>query len=190
MNLKDIFFIGNNIIYLNEPYKIEFIDFIKPGKGHEFIRTKIRNWITNKLITKTFKFFSNIKKANIYIDKYLYIYNLKNYWYFLNKCNYHQISLSKKIVNKYISLIFINNFYKIVFWNNNPINIILPKYVILKVIKIYFDKKDYSFSNIKYVKLVTGLKIKVPNFINIGDIIKIDTKYFSYKSRVNNFNYI
>ncbi len=190
MNLKEIFFIGNNIIYSNEPYKIEFVDFIKPGKGHKFIRTKIRNWITNKLIIKTFKFFNNIKKANIYIEKYLYIYNFKDNWYFLNKYNYNQIFLSKKIVEKYVFLIYINNFYKIVFWNNYPINILLPKYVILKVIEIDINKKNNFSSNIKYVKLITGFKIKVPNFINVGDFIKVNTKYFSYQSRVNNLNNI
>ncbi len=190
MNLKNIFFIGNNIIYLNEPYKIEFIDFIKPGKGHKFIRTKIRNWITDKLITKTFKFFNNIRKANIYIDEYIYIYNFKNNWYFLNKYNYNQIFLSKDIIKKYIFLIYDNNFYKIVFWNNNPIKIILPKYIVLKVIGVDINKKNSSIFNVKYVKLITGIKIKVPNFINIGDFIKIDTKSFTYKSRINNFNNI
>ncbi len=184
MNLKDIFFIGNNIIYLNEPHKIKFIDFIKPGKGHKFIRTKMRNWITNKLIIKTFKFINNIKKADIYIDNYIYIYNFKDNWYFLNQHNYNEIFLNKNLIKEYIFLICRNNFYKIVFWNNKPIKIIVPKYVILKVIKIVSNRKDTFISNFKYVKLITGIKIKVPSFINIGDYIKINSKYFTYKSRV------
>ncbi len=184
MNPKDIFFIGNNIIYLNEPYKIEFVDFIKPGKGHKFIRTKIRNWITNKLIIKTFKFFSKIKKADIYIDNYIYIYNYKNNWYFLNKYNFNQIFLSKNLIKKYIYLIYKNNVYNIVFWNKNPIRVIFPKYINLKVVKVYDNKKCNSISNFRYVKLITGIKIKVPNFINVGNLIKIDSKFFIYKSRV------
>ncbi len=184
MNIKNIFFIGSNIIYLNEPYKIEFIDFIKPGKGHKFIRTKMRNWITNKLIIKTFKFINYIKKADIYIDDFFYIYNFKNNWYFLNKYNCIEIFLHKKIIEKYIFLIYKNNFYKIVFWNKKPIRILIPKYIILKVIDMENLKINSSVSNFKYVKLITGKKIKVPNFINIGDYIKINTKYFTYKSRI------
>ncbi len=184
MNLKDIFFIGGNIVYLNEPYNIKFIDFIKPGKGHKFIRTKIKNWITNKLITKTFKFINNIKKANIYVDDYIYIYSFKNNWYFLNKYNYSEIFLNKNLIEKYIFFIYKKNFYKIIFWNGKPINIIIPDYITLKVIDIDNYKNNVSISNFKYVKLITGIKIKVPNFINVGDYIKINSKYFTYKSRV------
>ncbi len=184
MNIKDIFFIGSNIIYLNEPYKIEFIDFIKPGKGHEFIRTKIRNWITNKLIIKTFKFINNIKKANIYIDDFYYVYNLKNNWYFINKYNYNEVFLHKKIIKDYVFLIYKNNYYRIVFWDKIPIKILLPKYIILKVIEINTNYNNNFVSNFKYAKLITGIKIKVPNFINIGDSVKINSRFFTYKSRV------
>ncbi len=184
MNVKDIFFIGSNIIYLKEPYKIEFIEFIKPGKGHKFIRTKIRNWINNKLITKTFKFFSKIRKADIRIDDYIYIYNYKNNWYFLNKYNYSQIWLPENLIKDYILWIYKDNIYNIVFWNKKPIRIILPENITLKVIEVDINKNNNSLSNLKYVKLITGIKIKVPNFINVGDIIKINSKFYSYKSRI------
>ncbi len=182
INIKSIFFLGNNIIYLNEPYKIEFLDFINPGKGNSFIRTKIRNLINNKLIDKNFKSFNNIKKANIFIDKYVYIYEFKNNWFFINNNNYNEIILNKNIILKYKYWIYVNNIYDIIFWNKIPISINIPKYIYIKVIYITNNKeKKRSKNNIAI--LSTGLKIKVPNFINCGDLIKINTKYRFYISR-------
>ncbi len=180
INIKNVFFLGNNIIYLNKPYKIEFLSFIKPGKGNSFIKTKLRNLINNKLINKNFKLFNNIKKANIFIDNYNYIYKLKDNWFFINKNNYNQIFLNKKRILRYIDFIYINNTYNIIFWNNKPIKIIIPKYIYIKV-KNILNKKD---KNNKIVILNNNLKIKIPKFINYGDLIKINTKLKCYVSRL------
>ncbi len=179
VNIKNIFFLGSNIVYLNEPYKIEFLSFIKPGKGNSFIRTKIRNLISNRLIKKNFKLFNNIKKANIFIDKYNFIYKFKNNWYFININNYKQIILDEKIILKYKYWIYINNIYNIIFWNNLPIDINIPKYVNIKV--NYILNKKNKKNNIAILN--TGLKLKIPQFINCGDLIKINTKLKCYISR-------
>ncbi len=179
INIKSIFFLGSNIIYLNEPHRIEFLSFIKPGKGGSFIRTKIRNLINNKLFTKNFKLFNNIKKANIFIDSYSYIYKFKNNWFFINNNDYRQIFLGENIILKYKNWIYFNNTYDIVFWNNKPIDINIPKYVNIKVNYI-LNKKDKKN---KIAILNTGLKLKIPQFINCGDLIKINTKLKCYISR-------
>ncbi len=178
-NIKNIFFLGSKIIYLNEPHKIEFLSFIKPGKGSSFIRTKIRNLINNKLFNKNFKLFNNIKKANIFIDSYNYIYEFKNNWFFINNNNHKQIILNKNIILKYKNWIYFNNIYDIVFWNNKPIDINIPKYINIKV--NYILNKKNKKNNIAVLN--TGLKLKIPQFINCGDLIKINTKLKCYISR-------
>ncbi len=186
MNIKEIFFIGNNIMYLNEPYKIKFIDFINPGKGRSFIRTKILNLINNKLIKKNFKFTDNIKNADIFIDDYIYLYNNNKIWCFINNLNYNQIFLDKKLLFINKKWICKNNIYKIMFWNNKPIKIILPKYILIKVINDNICIKNMSFkNNFKYVKLSTGVNIKVPIFVNKGDLLKVNPKFKIYISRFN-----
>ncbi len=187
INIKNIFFIGNNILYLNEPYKIEFVEFIKPGKGKSFIRTKIRNLLNNKLIDKNFKFINNIKNAFVYKYNYLYLYNDNKIWCFINKEIYNIIFLNKKIISSCIKWICKNNIYKIIFWNNNPIKIILPKFIIIKVIdESNFIKKSSSKNNLKNVTLHNGINLKVPFFINKGDFIKVDPRLGIYISRLNN----
>ncbi len=183
-NIKNIFYIGNKIIYSNEPYIIEFVDFIHPGKGRSFIRTKIKNLINDKLINKNFKYNNNIKKANIYIDNYNYLYNYKDIWYFININNLSQININNNIIIKNKSFICINNIYKIIFWNNKPIKIIIPKYINIKVIKTSFILNRNNNTNNKIAYLSTGLIIKVPLFINKGNLIKINTVLNSYILRI------
>ncbi len=179
MKIKNIFFINNKIIYFNKPYNIEYVDFIKPGKGQPFIRTKIRNLITQKLIEKTFKYNENIKKANIFKYKYIYIYNDKKTWFFLNKKNFKQILIEYNSIKKNKYWLQEGDEYNIIFWNKKPINIDIPIFIYRKV-------KSTSLllsNNIKIALLNKNLKIKVPFFIKKGDFIKIDTRYKSYICR-------
>ncbi len=185
-NIKNNLSLGNKIIYLNEPYNIEFIEFIKPGKCKPFIRIRMKNLINFKTIYKTFKNFTNIKIANIYIYKYKYINNINNNFYFLNIENNKKIILNKKNINSKVKWLCNSNLYNIIFWNNNIINVIIPK--ILKIKVIYTDKlyknNNSFFNNNKLAKLENGIKIKVPLFIKSGDYIKINTELESYISRI------
>ncbi len=169
VNIKNYLVIGNKINYLNEPYLIEFVEFIKPGKCKPFVRLKIRNLINLKLIDKTFKYLNNIKVANILNYKCNYIYKFRENFYFLNK-NFDQIIINKNIINKNEDLLHINNKYNIIFWNNKPINLIVPRILIVKVCSIILNKDN----KLNLAKLYNNLIIKVPYFIKKGDLIKIN----------------
>ncbi len=169
VNIKNNLFIGNKIIYLNEPYLIEFVEFIKPGKCKPFVRLKIRNLINFKLIDKTFKFLNNIKIANIFYYKYNFIYKTKENFYFINK-NFKQIVIDKKIISNNKYFLHNNNKYNIIFWNNKPINVIIPNIINVKVYSIISNKNN----KLNLVKLYNNLIIKVPYFIKKNDWIKIN----------------
>ncbi len=185
-NIRNNLSLGDKIIYLNEPYNIEYIEFIKPGKCKPYIRIKIKNLINFKLIYKTFKTLNNIKMANVYIYKYKYIFNKNDNFIFLNTNNNKEIILNKKKVINNIKWLCKNNFYDIIFWNNNPINFITPKILNIKVIytdKFYKDNNNI-FNNNKFAKLENNIKLKVPLFIKSGDILKVNTKLQCYVSRI------
>ncbi len=183
VNIKNNLFVGNKIIYLNEPYNIEFVDFIKPGKGKPFVRIKIRNLINLKLIDKTFKFLKNIKIANIYNYNCNYIYFNNKSLYFLNLINLEQVVLTKDLIGNKIIWLYKNNIYNIIFWNNIPINLIIPKIIKIKVIFTDFIINKNTNKKYKLAKLINGVYIKVPFFINIGDLIKVNTYKKLYISR-------
>ncbi len=175
---------GINLLYLNNLYNVEFVDFIKPGKGHPFIRVKLRNLFNKKLIEKVFKNTNSLKKVDIKSFYYIYLYNNEMFWFFLNKSTLEQICLKKKIIKNSIKWFQEGYIYKILFWKRLPINVIIPNFVYISVVNDFFSLKGNTIKNSsKKVLLSTGFYIKVPFFIKSGDIIKIDTRNNLYVSR-------
>ncbi|CAL4041891.1 Elongation factor P [Buchnera aphidicola (Takecallis arundicolens)] len=179
---------GLKVLLNNEPYLIESVNFVKPGKGQAFSRVKLRNLLNNQLLEKTFRSTDSLVHADILDIKYIYIYYDNYFWNFMHRKNFDQLSLDKTIIqNKYKWLIEQHE-YVITFWNKNPILIEISKFVNLKVIADISGKQLNSVminKKCKLYKLQTGLIIQLPFFIQIGDIVKINTRTQEYHSRIN-----
>ncbi|CAL4317784.1 elongation factor P [Buchnera aphidicola] len=187
MNFYNVnyFKLGLKILYENFPYIIESVNFVKPGKGQSFARVKLRNLINNKLIEKTFKSTEKLKKANILNFSAKYLYNDTKFWYFLNTKNFEEFYVEKKIIKNNIYWLINQGKCSITLWNSKVISVIPENFVILKVISSDLNtKKDSINKNLKLVKLSTGVSIKVPYFIKIGDFIKVDTRTCKYICRI------
>ncbi|WP_343189474.1 elongation factor P [Buchnera aphidicola] len=184
MSFVNNFKCGRKIILNFEPYNIEFSEFINPGKGKAFVRLKLRRLLTGTLINKTFKASEHLKSADIIKKKFIYLYNDNKMWIFMDDENFNQIYIKKSIIGNNYKWLIPQDICEILLWNNNPINIILKNFVKLKVIKTENVIKGDSVSSFsKFATLSTGVIIKVPLFIKIGDIIKIDTRSETYISR-------
>ncbi|QJC34863.1 elongation factor P [Enterobacteriaceae endosymbiont of Donacia piscatrix] len=178
------FKIGMKFIFLNQPYIIENSEFVKPGKGQSFVRIKMRNLITEKLIDKTFKSTYNLNNADILEKKLKYLYNEKNnFYYFMYKSNFEQIMISNKVIKNKKKWLIPQYDYIITFWNQLPIFLTLPNFIKLKVINTDFVLKGDAIINNKQATISNGELIKVPSFIKIGDLIKIDIRRKKYVSR-------
>lgn len=176
---------GTKIILNKAPYIIEYSEFIKPGKGQSFVRTKLRCLLNGQLIEKTFKFTDNLEIANVIDIEVVYLYTDNSFWYFMNTNSYEHIIVEKSVILNNIKWIFKEEKYKITLWDNKPILIIPPKFIILEVIETIIEYKgDNINSYSKPAKLSNNMIIKVPNFIKIGDIIKINTSLNEYVSRI------
>ncbi|HIH2762182.1 MAG TPA: elongation factor P [Candidatus Azoamicus sp. MARI] len=184
MKSKDLI-TGNKIEINFEPYLILDSTFMNPGRGQAFHKLKLKNMLTNSIITKTTKIGEKLKEANIdsKILKYLYKNDDILYFYDEKTFDYYEINLEKvKNSEKWIKE-GLN--YEITFWNNNPIDIKHPKFIELKIISAdVYDKKSCASKTSKNAILETGLTIKVPVFIKENDIIKIDTEKEEYISRI------
>ncbi|QCI25830.1 elongation factor P [Buchnera aphidicola] len=179
---------GLKVLFENQPYIIENVTFVKPGKGQVFSRVKLRNLLTNQLLDKTFRSTDSIPSADVLDIQYLYIYYDRENWYFMHPVSFEQLSLNKSIIRDKNNWLIEQKKYLITFWNSRPISIEIGKFVNLRVIAHIIDKRsNFVMNSTKFqlFKLQSGLILKLPSFIHVGDIVKIDTKTGEYHSRIN-----
>ena len=176
---------GLKILLEKEPYVIVEFQHIKPGKGNQFTRTKLKNLITNQNIEKTIKSGEKFSIPDVeYVDM-TFLYKDDTGYHFMNNQNYEQICLPPEIVNLASRFMTDNMEVKICLFNNQAIGIELPKTVELKVSHTEPGFKGNTVSNTtKPATLQTGHMVQVPLHINEGDILKIDTRFGEYKERV------
>ncbi|MGP1954314.1 MAG: elongation factor P [Arsenophonus sp. NC-QC1-MAG3] len=176
---------GLKIILYGEPYEILESEFIKPGKGQAFARVRIRNLISNKLLEKTFKSTDYIENADVIDLNLTYLYNDGKFWHFMNNKTFEQITADEKAVSNNAKWLINQTDCIVTLWNGQPISIALPNFVELAV--VYTDpglKGSSAVSGLKAATLSTGSVIKVPLFIQIGEVIKVDTRSGEYVSRI------
>ncbi|XRX43121.1 MAG: elongation factor P [Buchnera aphidicola (Tetraneura sorini)] len=186
-SINSNFKIGLKVIFEGEPYLIESSEFIKPGKGQAFIRVKLRRLLTGQLLDKTFKVTdsSSLELADIVDIDLIYLYNDGYFWYFMNKKNFDQFLVEKKILQNTLKWLIEQNSYLVTLWNNKIISVVPNNFIKLKIVETEQLKKGDIFgSSEKIAVLENGIKIKVPLFISIGDLVKVDTRNSKYVSRI------
>lgn len=179
------FYCDLKIIWNQEPYCIESSEFVKPGKGQSFVRVKMRRLLTGQLIDKTFKTTDTAEQADILEINLIYLYNDQIFWYFMNNNTFEQIAADKKAVGNTVKWLSNNVDYTVTLWNEKPIAVTPPNYMELTI--TYTDpplKGDSIGAGNKLATLNTGAIIKVPLFVQEGDIVKINTRSSEYVSRV------
>ena len=178
---------GITIEYEGEIYQI--IDFlhVKPGKGAAFVRTKIRNIITGSVFEKTFRPTEKMPRAHIERRDMQYLYNDGNICHFMDVENYEQVGVNVAQVGDSLTYVKENEMVKILSHNSNVFAIEPPISVELAVTETEpgFAGNTAHGAN-KQATLETGAIVNVPLFVNIGDIIKIDTRTGEYSGRVQN----
>lgn len=164
---------------------VEF-QHVKPGKGPAFVRTKLRNIETGKVIDNTFSAGHKIETVRIETREYQYLYPEGNGFHFMNNETFEQVLIDGKMIEN-------PQFLKegdtciIVFHaeEETPLTVELPNYIDTEV--IYTEpgiKGDTATNTMKPAKIATGAEIRVPLFIEIGDKIKVDTRTGVYSERL------
>lgn len=178
---------GLCIEYNNALYTIVQFQHVKPGKGPAFVRTKLKNLTTGKVIDNTFNSGVKINIARIERRQYQFLYKDDMGYNLMNLENYEQIPLQEDLLNT-PELMKDGQELDVVFHadTETPLYSELPPFVVLEV--TYTEPglrgDTTSSSSSKPATLETGAKIQVPLFINTGDKIKIDTRNSSYSERV------
>lgn len=162
---------------------IEF-QHVKPGKGAAFVRTKLKNIITGATVERTFNTSDKMSKAHIERRDMQYLYNDGDLFYFMDLENYEQIPLSSDKLGNVLQFVKENMTVKVLSHKSNVFGIEPPTFVELEVIETDPGfKGDTATGATKPAKVETGAVIKVPLFVNQGDMIRIDTRTGEYMER-------
>ena len=163
---------------------IEFLH-VKPGKGAAFVRTKLKNIVTGATIEKTFNPTDKMPKAHIERKDMQYLYNDGSLYYFMDLENYEQIPLGNDIIGDSFKFIKENEIVKLLSHKGNVFGVEPPNFVELEVIETEPGfKGDTATGATKPATVETGAIIKVPLFVDKGDVIRIDTRTGEYMERV------
>lgn len=162
------------------------VDFqhVKPGKGAAFVRTKIKNIITGAVVERSFNPTDKMPKAIIETKVMQYLYNDGDLFYFMDNETFEQLALPKEQVEDSIPFMKENTEATIRFYKGAPFSVEAPTFVDLEVTHTEPGFKGDTASNTtKPATVETGLTLNVPLFVEIGDVLRIDTRTGEYMSR-------
>lgn len=175
---------GLKIMLDNDPCSIIENEFVKPGKGQAFSRVKIRNLKTGRVIERTFKSGEKVEAADVTDVDMQYLYNDGESWHFMDPESYEQVAADEAAVSDARLWIREQDECIVTLWNGNPISVTPPNHAILTVSETDPGVRgDTASGATKPATLESGAVVQVPLFIDIGDVLKVDTRSGEYISR-------
>ena len=177
----------NGITFDMDGAVFQIIEFqhVKPGKGSAFVRTKIRNVITGSVTERTFNPTDKFPEAFIERKDMQYMYNDGELYYFMDMESFEQVPLDKGKLSENFQFVKENEIVRINSYKGNVFGVEPPNFVELKVTHSEpAVRGDTATNSLKPATLETGVTVKVPMFIEEGDVLKIDTRTGEYLERV------
>jgi elongation factor P len=176
---------GMKILLDGDPYAIIENEFVKPGKGQAFNRVKIRNLKTGRVVERTFKSGDTAEAADVVDQDMQYLYNDGQFWHFMVPDTYEQLAASAEAVADARPWLKEQDSCIVTLWNGVPLYVAAPNHVELKIVETDPGiRGDTATGGQKPAKLETGAVVRVPLFINEGEVIRVDTRTGTYISRV------
>jgi elongation factor P len=176
---------GLKILVDGDPYEIVEFQHVKPGKGSAFVRTRIRNLISGRVLEPTFKSGDKVGRPDMEEKEMQYLYKEGDHFVFMDLKSYEQTHIDEKGLGEAKKFLKENMNAHVLFWNGRAITVELPNAVELRVVKCDPGVRGDTVSGaMKPATLETGFSLNVPLFINEGDILKIDTRTGQYLTRV------
>ena len=176
---------GLKVLLEGDPCAILENEFVKPGKGQAFNRVKFRNLKTGRVWERTFKSGESLEAADVMDFDMEYLYEDGEFWHFMKTDgSFEQIAAPRSAVADVIDWLKEQDVYQVTLFNGAPIAVSAPNFVELEGTETDPGLKgDTATGATKPATLSTGAVVKVPLFINVGDVLKIDTRTGLYVSR-------
>lgn len=176
---------GAKILFRDEPYAIIDFAHVKPGKGGAFVRTKMKNLITNLVREETFRSGEKFPSPDLQYKEMQYLY-ADDLYHFMDQGSFDQFSFNKNQIEGILDYLKEQEIYTLLYFNDKPIAANPPMFMELEVVETQPGVRGDTAQGgaTKPAKLETGLVIQVPLFVNEGDRIKLDTRENIYMERV------
>jgi elongation factor P len=166
------------------PYAIVDFQHVKPGKGGAFVRTKLKHLRLGTVIDNTFRAGEKVELVNFDERRMQYLYRDDRY-HFMDTETYDQIALSAEQVGDARDFLKENTEVEILFIDGSPATVELPNFIELQIAETEPGVRgDTASGGSKPARLETGAVIQVPLFLNVGDVVKVDTRSGDYLGRV------
>jgi elongation factor P len=176
---------GLKVMMDGDPYNILENEFVKPGKGQAFNRVKLRNLKTGRVIERTFKSGETLETADVVDTDMQYLYNDGEMWHFMVTETFEQYAADAAAVGDAAKWLKEQDICQVTLYNGSPIGVAPPNFVELAITETDPGVRgDTSGGGGKPATLETGAVVRVPLFIQTGEVIKVDTRTGEYVSRV------
>jgi len=176
---------GLKILIDGDPCAIIENEFVKPGKGQAFSRVRIRNLKTGRVVDRTYKSGESVEAADVVDLAMQYLYSDGDMWHFMDPASYEQYAAGESAVVDARNWLKEEDTCNVTLWNGTPLLVDPPNFVELKIVETDPGVRgDTAQGGIKPAKLETGAVVKVPLFVEEGEIIRVDTRSQEYVSRV------
>lgn len=177
---------GTAVVHKGQTWIITQAQFVSPGKGSAFTRVKLKNLTGGQNAEVTYKSGEAVETADVQHKKCQYMYTDGTNYHFMDNESFEQFSLDAEAIGDAVKLLKDGTECYALYIENNPVSIQLPPKMDFKVTFAEPGVKgDTATGATKDCTIETGLTVKVPLFVNEGDIIKINTEDFSYVSKAN-----
>ena len=172
----------------NDIFQVVEFQHVKPGKGNAFVRTKLKSLTTGKVIDHTIPAGHKVDDVRVERRKHQFLYSDDMGYHFMNTENYEQVALNESLID-HPELMKEGLEVDILYHAEKelPLTMEMPQYIILEI--TYAEpgvKGDTATNTLKRATVETGAEVRVPLFINTGDLIKVDTATGAYMERVKN----
>ena len=177
--------VGMLLEYKNDLWQVLKTQYVKPGKGGAFAQVEMKSLNKNTKLNERFRSSETVEKAAVEEEKFTFLYEDENDYFFMNPKSFDQINIKKEIVGEKGKLLTESLEVSVSFHNDSPISVDLPNQVTSKIETTDAALKGQTASSsYKPATLNNGLNIQVPPFIESGDTILIDTRNLEYIKKV------
>ena len=180
------FRVGSTIEMDGDVWQVVDFQHVKPGKGAAFVRTRLKNSRTGNVMEKTFRAGEKVAQAVLDKKQMQFLYNSGDTYEFMDNNNYEQMGISAERLGSVVDYLKEGTIVEVLMFDNTILGIDPPTFVDLEVTESDPGVKgDTATGASKPATLETGAVINVPLFVEVGDVIKVDTRTRSYLERVN-----